>query len=83
MSKLILIRGLTVWKLSKPLDDYTGAHFMIVSDSTTEGVAIIMGGLGEDVESGNASILEILRKAFPRTIKKFVERECGSAHATE
>ncbi len=49
------------WEMTKlvgPLDDWTGAQFIIRAPTGAPGgIAIIMGGLGEEEEQANAHLL--------------------------
>ena len=47
---------LTIVELDVPLDDWTGASFVLRAPTAPGGVAIIMGGLGKEEERANAKL---------------------------
>jgi hypothetical protein len=44
-------------ELIAPLDDWTGARFIIRAPRAPGGVAIVLGGLGKEEEEANADLI--------------------------
>ncbi|HTH42875.1 MAG TPA: hypothetical protein VL498_06905 [Terracidiphilus sp.] len=49
--------GWEVLELEAPIGDWTGARFIIRAPGAPGGLAVLMGGLGEDEERANAKLI--------------------------